>query len=505
MELEVKLEEGQVKVEIAECKVESNVEANDSTTESFECKPESKTEANDSSMEAFESTPGLMVEENGTIKEITESAIKEGLGDNFAEIVRRREPTVSMDIKKGKSNTRESTSTHTDTTMVNAEKSFTPHTDVENCRGTTQKSSSTTTGSAVATTEFIVDPTPIVKPSMELEDGTSITQEGSSTDTNNTKMRTQRRHVRYAHGEALNQLMIPESITSAPKHVVNSDEGRSEAVEAHHNLFCLLHNTMPEFDTHDINNALEQIERIAATAKRYRCLPLVRHHLSYHLVSFGRGLFAAILQDPPRWLLLSLSLNCGPLFKEAIVHIVGYYPRYPWINTPPSKLPQKILNIIRKKVDNLNVLKASVDTDLFTSSIAINNQNLTFATLANSDFENWFIAQLWRDWFCDSLLKDATKHEVASTYRLIAKGGNAYLDRLTVYDCLIRYKGKVLGSWDLNIVNEDLKIMKDYAQKIVKDLVVNNSMLNVEEAGINHLTCTKVENDELPWIEKDGA
>jgi hypothetical protein len=29
--------------------------------------------------------------------------------------------------------------------------------------------------------------------------------------------------------------------------------------------------------------------------------------------------------------------------------------------------------------------------------------------------------------------------------------------------------------------------------------VINESMLKLEEAGIEYLTCTRVEDDELPW------
>ena len=43
-------------------------------------------------------------------------------------------------------------------------------------------------------------------------------------------------------------------------------------------------------------------------------------------------------------------------------------------------------------------------------------------------------------------------------------------------------------------IAEDLNIMKEYAMKQVNPLVVNYSMLDLDEMGIKYLTNTKVES-----------
>jgi hypothetical protein len=49
-----------------------------------------------------------------------------------------------------------------------------------------------------------------------------------------------------------------------------------------------------------------------------------------------------------------------------------------------------------------------------------------------------------------------------------------------------------------------LRMMKEFAAKAVKDLVVNRAMINVMgseyEGEVGHLTCVKVEENELPWV-----
>ena len=363
-------------------------------------------------------------------------------------------------------------------------------------------------GAGFANENFLATAKPAVISTTELENGKSISQDSSSVADNSTA--TTPKYARYAHGE------IPPNILTEkrgaeefpPKHEINSAE-YYHAVNAHDNLFRFFHNMEPEMDGFDISRALGQIEYIFTIAKPYNCLPLIhqnRHYLSNHLLQFGRELYKAILEDPPRWIRLSLHLECPSIFKEAIIHLVGQYPHYPWTTVPSFELPHSVLEVIHRKVNGLRILKASIDGELFKSLIAIDGKDLIFSTLEESHFDTWFIVQLWRDWFCHSLSTHAdSKHESGSTYRLMARGSNAYLDNMEVYSSLADYKGKSFGSWDLRQVDEDLKIMKVFAQKTVKDLVVNHSMLDIEEAGIQHLTCIKVENDELPWIKKESG
>lgn len=318
---------------------------------------------------------------------------------------------------------------------------------------------------------------------------------------------TNARLIRYAHGEKLphSPIELEESnsetktINGIPRYICN----------AYRNLFLFIHDKIPEIDSEDIGNALSQVEALSKIAhvSADSFLLRLRPYLSNHLLQFGSGLFRAILQEPPRWLLLSLQLQCPLIFKEAVIHLVGRYPHYPW-STPASKLPQPVNELIVKKVEELRALKTSVDHKLlFNNSITIDDKALSIAELEKSNFDTWFIVQLWRDWYCTSVGKNdpLTLDGAGVTYRLIAKGGGAYLDTLTVYLKMIEFKSKDFGSWNPRGVEEDMTIMKGYAQETVKALVVNQSTLDIEESGIKYLTCIKVENDELPWIKKDGA
>jgi hypothetical protein len=91
-------------------------------------------------------------------------------------------------------------------------------------------------------------------------------------------------------------------------------------------------------------------------------------------------------------------------------------------------------------------------------------------------------------------------------YRLMAKGGDAYLSLETVCNHIKAFRelNRMITA-DRQEIEEDLKLMKEFAQNEVRLLCINNSVLAVEEVGIEHLTCTRVENNEIPWLKRDAV
>jgi hypothetical protein len=274
-----------------------------------------------------------------------------------------------------------------------------------------------------------------------------------------------------------------------------------EVCEAYNNLFLLFHNLAPNLHSKNIEIALEQMERLINISMFYHYLGLVRPSLSSHLFNFGHDLFKAIIRDPPRWLKISLHLEDGPIFKEAMVHIIGQWPYFPWKTSSPSDLPNYILDLIRDKYDQIRSLKAKVDQTLFTSSIYINGQPVT---LNNSAFETWVAVSYWREWLASALEQSNDPRNVGNRngtmYRLMDQGGNAYLSIALISEDL-KYLDQVC---DLQEVSADLGIMKAFANTAVSELCVNNSKLDIKAAGIEHLTCCKVDTDDLPWVKDSG-
>ena len=289
-----------------------------------------------------------------------------------------------------------------------------------------------------------------------------------------------------------------------------------EVCEAYNNLFLTYHSKTPEINTTNIQNALSQSELLLNIASYYRSLPTVRLHVNNILTQYGRELYQAIRQNPPRWLFLSIYLESGPIFKESLIHIVGNYPSWPWKTVPQSKLTPEVLAIIRTKVDELQSVRAKVNEALFMSTLSVAGKEVALGVDNKDVLDTWCTVQLWRDWFCRALNQAKASHPTTTTtffdfdaamYRTMAKGGDAYLPLANVKHWREEYGVTRLdcAKWTAEDLEEDLAIMKRYAQGVVQPLLENRSMLSVEEDGIGYFTCTKVGNDELPWAKKASS
>lgn len=275
-----------------------------------------------------------------------------------------------------------------------------------------------------------------------------------------------------------------------------------EMCEVYRNFFLILHHLSPSIDTTNIKNARRHIELLCGTAVLYGSASLIRIQASNHLLNYGRNLFQAVLQDPPRWLFLACHLRCAPIFKEAMIHIVGQSPNWPWKTAQRSDFSSKVLALVDTKAAELSSLKVRINQKLFESNINIDGHGLTLFNLDNSSYGSWLIVQIWRDWFCHALTSiSKKKQKVGKVYQLMGKANDVYLPPTKVFEALLDLKGKDFAVSNLKDLVEDMGMMKDYAKAKVKPLIANYSMLDVEEAGIEHLTCTKIENDELPWVK----
>jgi hypothetical protein len=207
-----------------------------------------------------------------------------------------------------------------------------------------------------------------------------------------------------------------------------------DTCEAYNNLFLLWHDMAPSINSSDINIALQEIELLVQMAGYYDSVPVTRIRLSNHLLLFRRELFKAILEDPPRWLWLSIELECVAIFQEALIHIVGYSPRWPWKKVQMSDFAQDVQNLITSKATSLKLIKAEVNAELFNSNINVDGQDLSWGNLNKDTADTWFIVQTWRDWFCSAVSSiGQDKYKMGKVYRSMGEGSEPYLVRLFLH------------------------------------------------------------------------
>lgn len=85
------------------------------------------------------------------------------------------------------------------------------------------------------------------------------------------------------------------------------------------------------------------------------------------------------------------------------------------------------------------------------------------------------------------------------------KGGDAYLpveEQVEVLEGADEERGGC-GVWEE--VGVDLRLLKDFARGEVEVLCRNRLMLDVEEGGVEYLTCVEVKGEDFPWLREGGV
>jgi hypothetical protein len=146
--------------------------------------------------------------------------------------------------------------------------------------------------------------------------------------------------------------LSPSMPISPPKHIL----------DAYTSLFAPFY-SIPPFSPHatSLSKSLPAISLLLALASFYQALPALRPHILTHLTSHHAHLYRSIALSPPTYLLLSLPLQSSAIFTEAIIHIVARYPSWPWSATPPSAIPNTVMDLIERKSGDLRSRREAVE------------------------------------------------------------------------------------------------------------------------------------------------
>lgn len=322
-------------------------------------------------------------------------------------------------------------------------------------------------------------------------------------------------------------------------HAPNREEHDMDPIiRDYENLFRLFYNYPPIVNSVNIATAYSECKSLLSLADMYDALPVTGPRVDHHLLGFGSRLFKQIAKYPPSYLKLGYLARSRVIFSEALIHVVGQWPAAASnLRSPPyTCLPNSVFEIIEDKVDDLEHMKARVDSKLFRLTLTTSRGERVSPTNAYLD---WLAVSLFRQWLVEMttpppapILKNSSqnthqtgsnKHPPQSTgsrsqeasspsrvYRLIGSSSSqAYLG----HDDLKRFlKVHPTPSSDPLYTREVLKRferkmdeIKRLARDIVKPLMRNFLELELKsgdrgaEPGLPYLTCTRVEDEDIPW------
>ncbi|KAI9043694.1 uncharacterized protein KD926_003044 [Aspergillus affinis] len=340
-----------------------------------------------------------------------------------------------------------------------------------------------------------------------------------------------------------------QSVVNLPHRGTGTNATMDPIVRDYDNLFRLFYNFPPQLNSVNIATAYAECRALLALADMYDALPVTGPRVDHHLLGFGSRLFKQIAKYPPSYLKLGFLARSRVIYSEALIHVVGQWPvGLPHLrNGPYSPLPDTVLDIIEDKVEDLEFMKARVDSKLLRLSLTTSRGERVSPTNAYLD---WLAISLFRQWLVDSttppptpILKNNSSNpsnhpsrssqptghhrgqdsssgpskssastppmSSAQVYRLIGSSSSqAYL----THDELKKFlkvhptpSTESLYSRDvLKRFERKMDEIKRLAREIVKPLMRNFLELDLKsaemsDAGLPYLTCIKVENADVPW------
>ena len=226
--------------------------------------------------------------------------------------------------------------------------------------------------------------------------------------------------------------------------------------------------------------------------------------LNVLLTQLGQEFYAEIAKDPPRWMKQAVLLHSTIAFKEAAIHIVGCWPKWPW-PTPRSCLGERIQRMINKKANLLRTKSRDIDRELLLSNIEHHKWGTATPVTLIEDVEASLVVSYWSSWFRNAVWEIRDPHtgeidptQVGAIYRKISSKAE-YLRPEELMD--------ELGSAKVNFPHhqkelcENLTLFKDAQALLVESLIRNNLMLHVQEhPEIRYLTCVDIGDQDIPWV-----
>lgn len=331
-----------------------------------------------------------------------------------------------------------------------------------------------------------------------------------------------------------------------------------ELLRDYDNLFRIFYNYAPTLDDINIASAYTESKALLHLADMYDALDVVGPRIDHHLLRFQGRLFKQIAKYPPSYLKLAHLAKSKVIFSEALIHVVGQWPLVaPQLR---NQIDLSVMDLIEDKVDELEEVKAKVETKLFRLTLTTSRGERV--TPSNS-YLDWLAMSLFRQWIAEnttpppvSILKDPSRpgsggttasaghrppppphsrsggsnsgsgHAAAPVphrpspqpapaltntgriYRLLGSSSNsAYLPHEEMKRFL-KMSPELYTRDNLRRFERRMDELKNLARDAVRPLTRNCLELDLGILGgsggggacsLGYLTCTRVVNEDFPW------
>lgn len=315
------------------------------------------------------------------------------------------------------------------------------------------------------------------------------------------------------------------------------------------NLFAAFYH-QPAFDINDTDIAvlLPEVIEIMAVANYLGSARVVTTMIENLLLKQGQMLYRSISDAPLQWAALSFRIRSETVFREAIIHAVGQWTTLAndVIAGTYNSIPASVLHVVRQKAYALMDVKRVTECRIMGYYPPHLHKPLPYPSAAapkitdyGTDILAWMAMAYFRHWMAQHICGDRSRlcpDGGALLYRAIASGaaglptsvasadaataeataapqpkrkkrktGTVFDDDgLSTYlpraDLEIFCRRFPLSAKAVNLLDDQLKIIKQALVPYVADLVVNRSALDTKDYPIWYLTCCEVTREDIPWL-----
>lgn len=157
------------------------------------------------------------------------------------------------------------------------------------------------------------------------------------------------------------------------------------SVETCDRIFGAFDSIPPNISITDVKIATRQSEELITAAQDLGSTRLISSHVGNALLQHRQLLYKAILQDPPRYLLIAIALKNDTIFTESLIHLVGTYSSWRW-PTRQHSIPEEILRLIKRKSHELETKVLEAECELLLLTVTT-NRRVPYSAAINSEFD----------------------------------------------------------------------------------------------------------------------
>lgn len=245
--------------------------------------------------------------------------------------------------------------------------------------------------------------------------------------------------------------------------------------------------------------------------------------LEAHLLRLSQLLWIHVERNPEAWADVALRLESPIMFREAVIHLIGKYDlptgikEYVLLKQKNGKM---VLDLVKAKAAELKEFKLEVERELSdfypskmvhgTTATVVDGrkeENVAGRAIYASDIYLWQALTIVRQ-YINSAYMSNMHHRSADGgirfYRIIATGEKAYLRKDTLDRFHEVFSMSTKGKQCLEVA---LDIIKEHLRPIAGELLFDNlqRIRSPDESLIEYLTCSDIEDNELPWNVRAAA